>query len=121
MASSSLENKNRFYALSFKGTKQYPSAVIGAEYSHLKFVEKSGPISPSDLVASLKLRLLRLGTLYSKVNGNPVGCCAEVNSANKILERRPFVDLEKIQFSKALRPRTMQIVPTCKNCKQTFS
>ncbi|AMP98693.1 hypothetical protein AY601_1781 [Pedobacter cryoconitis] len=121
MTSSFLENKNKNYALSLRGMGQYPSVVVGAEFSHIKVVDKSGPISPGVLVKSLRNRLTSLGTLYTIVNGNTLGCCAEVNSANKILEKRPSLEIYKINFSKALRPRTMQVVPKCKNCKKTFN
>nr|WP_315247452.1 hypothetical protein [uncultured Flavobacterium sp.] len=120
MASTILERKNINYALHLKREKKFPSVVVGAEYSYFKKVCRSGPISPNLIVDSLRNKLLRIGDLYSEVNGNSIGCCAEVNSANKILILRPFVPLKAISFSKPIRPRTMQEVPVCKNCKLTF-
>jgi hypothetical protein len=120
MASPALERKNKRFALSLNRQKNYPSVVVGAEYSYFKKVDKSGPISPNIIVKTLRNKLLDLGELYTKVNGNCIGCCAEVNSANQILIRRPFVALREISFSKPIRPRTMQEVPVCLNCRITF-
>ena len=120
MASPQLERKNRNFALALRSSGEYPATVVGAEYSYFKVVDKSGPILPTILVKILSKRLNKIGTLYDKVNGNTLGCCAEINSANKILLKRPSLEVNKITFSKALRPRTMQIVPVCQNCKETF-
>lgn len=120
MASKILETKAMAFALTCKKLKKYPSVVVGAEFSHFKRVDKSGPVSPSCLVKTLRNKLSNIGTLFTKVNGNIIGCCAEVNSANQILIQRPYLKLTQIGFSKALRPRTMQEIPKCKNCKLTF-
>lgn len=121
MASPTLERKTNQYALGFKRTKIYPAVVIGAEFSYYKRVDKSKPVCSTNLVNKLRKKLLKLGTLYTTVNGNSLGCCAEVNAGNQILMLRPYVTLDKIEFSKALRPRTMQEILKCQNCKQTFS
>ena len=120
MASKILERKTNALALNYKKDKMYPSVVVGAEFSYFKRVEKSGPINPNILVITLRNNLVKIGDLYTKVNGNTIGCCAEVNSANQILIKRPFLKLDQIEFSKALRPRTMQEIPKCNNCKLTF-
>lgn len=120
MASEKLERKTYAIALKYKKDKMYPSVLVGAEYSYFKRVDKTGPINPNDLVFSLKIRLSSIGKLFTKANGNTIGCCAEVNSANQLLIKRPFLKLNQIRFSKAIRPRTMQEIPNCKNCKLTF-
>lgn len=120
MASEKLERRTKAFSLNYKKDKMYPSVVVGAEFSYYKRVDKSGPINPNILVNTLKNKLGNIGNLFTKVNGNIIGCCAEVNSANQILIKKPFLKLNKIQFSKALRPRTMQEIPQCKNCKLTF-
>ena len=53
--------------------------------------------------------------------GNFLGCCAEVHAANKLLFKAKYIDVEDIKFSDAIRPRTMQKIKTCKNCKTTFN
>ena len=120
MASQRLERKTNAIALNYKKDKMYPSVVVGAEFSYFKRVDKSGPINPNVLVKSLRNSLSTIGNLFTKANGNTIGCCAEVNSANQVLIRRPYLRLNQIQFSKAIRPRTMQEIPKCTNCKLTF-
>lgn len=121
MASELLERKTMNLALKFKSNGRYPAAVVGAEKSNIKRVSQSCPVCPSILVNSLRNRLGALGELYSKANGNMVGCCAEVNAANSVLTCRSYLKPNEIKFSKALRPRTMQVVPMCKNCQKTFN
>ncbi|WP_379968569.1 hypothetical protein [Epilithonimonas sp. UC225_85] len=113
-----LENKTIGFAKSF--SRPFPAVVVGAEFSYFKKTDKSKQIDSQILVRKLRDKLLTIGELYSKQNGNSVGCCAEVNCANQILIKRPFANLNNIKFSKAYRPRTMQVIPKCKNCKITF-
>jgi hypothetical protein len=120
MASEKLERKTNAVALNYKKDKMFPSAIVGAEFSYFKRVDQSGAINPNVLVKTLRNSLVTIGNLFTKANGNTIGCCAEVNSANQILLKRPFLKLNQINFSKALRPRTMQEIPKCKNCKLTF-
>lgn len=120
VASKILEKKTISIALNYKKDKMYPSAIVGAEFSYFKRVDKSGPINPNILVKNLRNSLVAIGNLFTRVNGNTIGCCAEVNCANQILKERPYLKLNQIIFSKAFRPRTMQEIPQCNNCKQTF-
>ncbi|OPC54597.1 hypothetical protein BAY06_12820 [Elizabethkingia anophelis] len=108
-------------AKSLKNQHKYPASIIGAKYSYFRKIDRSGPISPNIIVKKLRDQLNNIGELYTKHNGNTLGCCAEINASNQILERRPKIELKSIIFTKAIRPRTMQIIPTCKNCKLTFN
>lgn len=121
MASPILERKTKAKAEKLKKIKCYPAAVVGAESSYTKRINISGPIKPAILTAPLRKKLLILGNLYTEANGNTIGCCAEVNAANQVIIEKPFCKLPEINFSKAIRPRTMQEVAQCKNCKITFS
>ena len=116
-----LQLKTRIFAENLKRNRVDPAAVVVAEFSYYKKVDKSGPISCVDLVKTLREKLLKVGPLYSKINGNTLGCCAEINASNQVLYYRPNLCPGKIVFSKAIRPRTMQEVPQCKNCKLIFS
>lgn len=120
MATELLERKNYNYALKLKLERHFPAAVIGAEFSYYKVVDRSSREFSIKLVSTLRDKLLKVGALNSKINGNLLGRCAEVAAANQILEKAPFTKISNIVFSKALRPRTMQEVPRCKNCKLTF-
>ena len=121
MMSTVLDRKAYKFALKLQGRKQYPAAIIGAGKSNVKKVDVSQPISPLILSPKLKRKLMDIGELYTKHNGNILGCCAEVNAANHVVTKRPYLELKEIDFSRAIRPRTMQTVPMCKNCKITFS
>ncbi|BEV04470.1 hypothetical protein [Chryseobacterium gambrini] len=120
MSIRNLENRVIIQASNYKIQKLYPATVIGAQFSYFKKIDKSGPIDSLKIVKKLRNKLISIGELYSKQNGNTIGCCAEVNVSNQILIKRPNIELSKIKFTKAIRPRTMQEVPRCKNCKLTF-
>ena len=51
---------------------------------------------------------------------NGVGRCAEPHAANKTINKT-LCSINDIIFSLALRPRTLQIIPYCDNCKLTFN
>lgn len=119
IASNCIEQKVERYALSFKKDRKYPAAVSGAEYLFFQELAKSGYDS-TKLYMNLRLRLETIGKLYSRVNKNILGYCAEVNASNKLLNRVPYIRIKDIALSKTLRPRTMQIIPMCENCKLTF-
>ena len=116
-----IETKIIKYARNFQIKKIFPAAVIGASISNHQAVAKTG-LNPSDpLFGKLRERLLRIGNLFEKLNGNIIGCCAEVTAANKILFLSPSAPINKIIFTEAIRPRTMQKIKTCKNCQVTFN
>ena len=115
-----LERRGYKFALALQMRKDYPAAVVAAGKSYFKKVARSGPINPHLISHKLRAKLSNLGKMYSEVNGNTLGCCAEVNGANHIINRLPHLQTYEIEFSNARRPRTMQIVPPCKNCKLTF-
>ena len=59
----------------------------------------------------------RLGTI--------IGHCAEPHAANQTMNKYfknkgTELYLDDIYFSLALRPRTMEVIKTCHNCKDTF-
>ena len=54
-----------------------------------------------------------------KFCGNKIGYCAEPHAARSMLIKHSC-KLEKLFFSKAQRPRTMEYIKFCKNCKRTF-
>ena len=116
-----LEKRTYNFALALQKRREHPAAIIGAGKSYYKKIDRSGPISPNSIFGKLRIELLKIGDLYSRVNGNCIGCCAEVNAANTVLHKLPYLNLGEIEFSNARRPRTMQIIPACKNCKITFS
>ena len=116
-----LDERAYKYALGLHKKKQHPAAIIAAGNKKRSYkLARTGPVS-FPIFGKLRTKLTSIGELYAKVNGNYIGCCAEVNAGNSILIENPYLNLDEVLFSKAIRPRTMQKIATCKNCKLTFS
>ena len=62
------------------------------------------------------------GQTSTKTNSdNKIGTCAEVHAANKLLKKlKNHCSIKNIEFSKPIRPRTMQEETYCENCKKVF-
>lgn len=97
------------------------STVIGAEYNKIKKTGKNRGYKITKLHRRLKNRLKSLGAIGTiRVEcPYPIGNCAEVDAGNKVLRSKDTA-LNKIVFSEAIRPRTMEKQATCKNCIDTF-
>ena len=59
------------------------------------------------------------------LNGNLIGHCAEPHAANRTMNQfrkrnHKNLQLDEVFFSMAIRPRTMEVIPYCKNCINTF-
>ena len=121
MTADILERKAYLRALKLQKRKDFPAAIIAAGKSNFIKTDRTGPILPHIICFKLRIKLSSIGKLYTLKNGNYIGWCSEVNAANRILLRFPYLDLKEINFSKAIRPRTMQKIPTCTNCKNTFN
>jgi hypothetical protein len=103
-----------------KRNRDYPAAVVAAIFHNNWFIDETG-FPPPPLAMQLKQRLEnRLAQIGTTLNGNIVGKCAEVGAANKILRTRPMLPATRLTFTNAIRPRTMQVIPMCKNCIITF-
>lgn len=122
MASRELEDITRKRALKLKVRREYPAAVVGAEYRKTKSLGNSGT-TPSIMEPKLLKKINLQGGLMIFINENYLGCCAEISVSNKVLRahrKSKSLTLGDIQFSKAIPPRTNQIVPICRNCMETF-
>ncbi|RXJ76986.1 hypothetical protein CRV03_06905 [Arcobacter sp. F155] len=110
----------RKYKESKDPLRDYPATIVCAYLKKKYVVDESGKISPN-MAIQLKRKLSTIGTIGKKTHcGNILGWCAEVNSSNKILMYRPYLCLSRVNFTTARRPRTMQKINTCDNCKRTF-
>ena len=49
---------------------------------------------------------------------SPVGCCAEFDAANQLMNEGS--SLEDINFTNAVRPRSGDVVPKCSNYEKMF-
>ena len=110
MAVSCSEDPNK------SGVSDYSRGVVDRSYS--------SPYA-HELKNALMVVLRRKGRpeqLGSRTNcGNRIGRCAEQHAANKLMTtRKKTIPLGDICFSKALRPRTLEIRDYCSNCKNVF-
>ena len=96
-----------------------PSTIIGASYNNINHVDRSGSV-PDPISKKLEHELTKIAPLGKKGYDNIVGCCCEVRASNKVLKSAPYINLDEILFTDAIRPRTGQIVKRCRNCKQVF-
>jgi len=48
----------------------------------------------------------------------PVGCCAEFDAINQLLNLG--ADLDDIGLTDVIRPRTGEVIPPCPNCEAMF-
>ena len=73
-------------------------------------------------VLEYKFRLLgTIGKGCSKPGKRYViGNCAEQHAANIFMKQCHEDNLRNLYFSKAMRPRTKQVIKYCENCKDTF-
>lgn len=49
-----------------------------------------------------------------------IGNCAEQHSGNNYMNRHNERNMPSLHFSETVRPRTMEIIPPCDNCKKLF-
>lgn len=73
----------------------------------------------------LKRELLKLGNIGKRPHKNNldkyiIGNCAEQHAGNNYMNRFHENNIHKLYFTEAVRPRTMEIFPYCKNCKAIF-
>ncbi len=108
------------FARRYQQKKRYPAAVICARLNNEVNIDKSGGV-PRPMAIQLENSLSALGEIGTRNNGgNFIGRCAEVRASNPLLINHPGNRTGQINFTSAYRPRTMQIIPTCHNCEETF-
>ncbi len=49
-----------------------------------------------------------------------IGNCAEQHAANNYMNKYKVNKMNLFYFTETVRPRTMEIIPSCKNCKTLF-
>lgn len=108
----------------------YPAVAVTSFDINGKYVHKnySRAVKPHSYNAILtnKLNSLEKNKYIGMKRGNTlIGHCAEPHAANQTMNDYKKVNskdmcLSDIYFSLAKRPRTMEVVPTCNNCKDTF-
>jgi len=56
----------------------------------------------------------------SSSSDNIIGKCAEIKAAHQLLKVEKIPKISSIEFTTAIRPRTLEKVPRCSNCTQIF-
>lgn len=99
----------------------YPSAIVGCWRANngMLCISTSGRKTDYSVAPELESTLSRIGTIGEKINGNYLGFCAEPNAAFNLITKR-YCRIDDICFTRAIRPRTLQVIKYCRNCKQTF-
>ena len=124
--SKSLELEVISRAIHYRKLQQYHAAFVGAEYNQYNGFATNQPHKTEKelnklLDTRLKKKLLTLGKLAQKRKGNYLGNCAEVHASDKVLKQHHKVRVDQISFTKAYRCRTLQTIPYCANCLDTFN
>lgn len=74
--------------------------------------------------SQLQRRLNILGDVGKRSNHtdtkNIIGKCAEVKAANQVLQATKKLNVTEIEFTPAIRPRTLEKIPRCQNCVIVF-
>ncbi|MGZ7882409.1 hypothetical protein [Acinetobacter soli] len=111
---------NRKLAKKYDGSTLPPATSIGGMYSNSKNLNYSQKLqSPVAIKLAKRLSVLGIIGQKSKLCENSIGSCCEVHVANKlILKHSTPINLEinKIKFTRARRPRTNQYIKRCQNC-----
>lgn len=121
-------NANRYWSRKMFGTREYPAMAVVCEgcgyirsaYAYKMFGGRCNPL--------LLQQIQHFGQIGHRPQGNnnleqkyPLGNCAEQHAADKVLnaisKRGQNVQLSALQYSIAMRPRTMQRFAACKNCQ----
>jgi len=104
--------------------KDYPAIIVACSYRSSKKVFWGQSESPVNHIYEdrLRKRLEGLAPIGTKRPGcdNTIGSCAEPHAADLVLKKAPRCNLNKLQFSRAYRPRTAKHKRYCRNCKDTF-
>ncbi|MCF5901906.1 MULTISPECIES: hypothetical protein [Aeromonas] len=74
-----------------------------------------------ELQTLLESQLGKIGTQSNKsASKNIIGKCAEVKSANIILTTDKSCSISDLDFTPAIRPRTLEVINRCPNCVKIF-
>jgi filamentous hemagglutinin len=100
-----------------------PAVMVGAydATSGATAVGTSGPLSRLGTInPDLAAAADQVGGVGAMNPGahSPVGCCAEFDAANQLMNDGSSLD--NIRFTDAIRPRNGDVVPKCENCEKMF-
>lgn len=104
-----------------KTIHDYPAVVVGccAKYRQIIYIDSTSSRKVYSKVPTLYNALNTIGGIGTLRNGNIIGACAEPKAAFDVV-LDVHCALQNLRFSKAFRPRTLQVIPYCQNCKDVF-
>ena len=110
----------------YRNLQKYHAAFVGAEYCQFNWYSANKPYKTEEelnkiLDSRLKNKLLSLGRLAHKLNGNYLGDCAEVHASDGVLKQIYKIRVDQISFTKAYKGGTLPIIHYCSNCLDTFN
>ncbi|MET3878746.1 DUF6443 domain-containing protein [Chitinophaga sp. OAE865] len=107
-------------ALSMQAAGQFPATIVGAVAKGGETaIGTSGKI-PSVIAPNLEAAAIEVGGVGAKNAGNVVGCCGEFRAANELMLNNKTLKPTDIKFTPAIRPRTMEVIIPCDNCRAIF-
>lgn len=103
-----------------------PAAAVTCSNGSHKASDYSRGVKAEHVKEPLRSETENLGNIGDRrADGscnNILGRCAEQHAASTLQNRRhSTAPPARLQFSKAFRPRTLEIVEYCKNCKDIFN
>lgn len=102
-----------------------PAAAVTCSNGSHKASDYSRDMFAAHVEQPLRSEIEKLGRIGERRKdgscNNTLGRCAEQHAASTLQNRKySTTPPVRLQFSKAMRPRTMEIVEYCKNCKDIF-
>lgn len=74
-----------------------------------------------DTLRRLILQLLGpMGEHSHENTRNIIGNCSEQHAGNNYMRKYAEMNVANLHFSEAIRPRTMEVIQPCANCKKIF-
>lgn len=108
----------------------WPAMAVVCSGGGKKSRDTSGGVKENHVVQPLKSKIQSLGKIGEKrrikkgkkiiYSENVLGRCAEQHAANGLYKKGVKTKLDKIDFSKSLRPRTKEPIGYCENCQLIF-
>src|SRR5207253_6483969 len=89
-------------------------AAVGPTVGTSRGLANVGEINPKTVQLAQRVG----GVGAENPGAAPVGCCAEFDAVNQLLNLG--ADLEDIGLIDVIRPRTGEVVPPCPNCEAMF-
>jgi hypothetical protein len=122
VASCSIQGRGIAYS-DFSGKKSREAILNDFPHRRHDFTNwyhgNSKPYQHIDFYNRIIERLGKIGGFTQNVN-HPIGYCAEQNVANRLLLDADD-NIDSIQFSAAIRPRTGEFPDYCGNCRALFN